>query len=45
MTIVFEFVYIIEALLRIFAAGFILHRTSYMRDLTNILDIFVIIVG
>ncbi len=41
----FELVYIVEAGMRIFSAGFIIHRSSYMRSWDNVLDVFVILIG
>jgi hypothetical protein len=42
---IFTYVYTAEALLKIIAFGFFIHRASYLRDPWNILDFIVVIVG
>lgn len=41
----FTVVYATEAVLKIIAFGFIMHRKSYMRDPWNVLDFLVVIIG
>ena len=42
---IFTYIYTAEALLKIIAFGFIVHKMSYLRDPWNILDFIVVIVG
>ena len=42
---VFTGLYTLEAVLKIVARGFVLHKHSYIRDPWNILDFFVVLVG
>ncbi len=41
----FLYLYIIEALLKIMAYGFILDKNSYLRDIWNVFDFFIVLVG
>ena len=41
----FSIVYTIEALLRIIALGFVVHKKSYLRDPWNLIDFIVVISG
>ena len=41
---IFTYIYATEAVLKIIAFGFIVHKTSYLRDPWNILDFIVIII-
>jgi voltage-dependent calcium channel L type alpha-1D len=40
---IFAVIFIIEALLKILAKGFILHKNAYLRDSWNILDFIIVI--
>lgn len=42
---IFTYIYIAEAILKVIAFGFILHKKSYLRDPWNVLDFFVVIIG
>ena len=41
----FSIVYTIEAILRIIALGFVVHKKSYLRDPWNLIDFIVVISG
>ena len=41
----FSIVYTIEAILRIIALGFVVHKRSYIRDPWNLIDFLVVISG
>jgi len=43
--IVFQVIFTLEMLLKVFAKGLILHRFSYMRDYWNILDCVIVFTG
>lgn len=43
--LVFTFIFIIEAVLKISAMSFIWHRNAYLRDGWNVLDFIVVLVG
>jgi hypothetical protein len=42
---IFTYIYTAEAVMKTVAFGFIVHKTSYLRDPWNILDFVVVIVG
>jgi hypothetical protein len=42
---IFTYIYTAEAVLKIIALGFIVHKASYLRDPWNILDFIVVIMG
>lgn len=42
---IFTYIYTAEAVLKIIAFGFILHKKSYLRDPWNVLDFIVVIIG
>ena len=44
-SICFSIVYTIEAILRILALGFVVHKKSYLRDPWNLIDFIVVISG
>ena len=41
----FTVIFVIEAILKILAFGFVFHRRSYLRDSWNVLDFVVVIIG
>lgn len=41
----FTVLFVVEAILKIAAFGFIIHKRSYLRDPWNILDFLVVIIG
>jgi len=41
----FTSVFVLEAVLKIIAIGFVVHKKSYLRDTWNILDFTVVIIG
>ena len=41
----FLVIFCVEALLKIVALGFILHRGSYLRNVWNIMDFVVVVTG
>ena len=41
----FSIVYTIEAILRIIALGFVVHKKSYLREPWNLIDFIVVISG
>eukprot|EP00347_Sterkiella_histriomuscorum_P013804 403363301 len=41
----FTFLFLFEALVKIFAMGFIIHKKSYLRDGWNVLDFFIVVTG
>ena len=41
----FSIIYTIEAILKIIALGFFVHKKSYLRDPWNLIDFFVVISG
>lgn len=41
----FTGVFVLEAVLKIIAFGFVMHRRSYLRDPWNVLDFTVVIIG
>jgi hypothetical protein len=41
----FSALFTIEAILKIFAMGFVMHTHSYLRDFWNVIDIFVVVVS
>ena len=42
---IFTILYTIEAILKIIALGFILHKHAYLRSLWNILDFIIVVTG
>ena len=42
---IFTIIFIVEAVLKIMAMGFILHPYAYMRDYWNAIDIIIVITG
>ena len=42
---VFSLIFTIEAIIKIIAMGFIVHKKSYIRDPWNILDFLVVVIG
>ena len=42
---VFTNIFFCEALLKILAMGFVVHRNSYLRDAWNVLDFLVVLIG
>lgn len=42
---IFTIIFIVEAVLKIMAMGFILHPYAYMRDYWNAMDIIIVITG
>ncbi len=45
LNIVFNCIFIIEAIIKIISLGFILNKGAYLRDILNIIDLFCIIIG
>lgn len=41
----FTYVFTIEAIMKIIAYGFIIHKNSYLRDGWNIIDFIVVMAG
>lgn len=41
----FLLIFCVEASLKILALGFVLHRGSYLRNIWNIMDFFVVVTG
>lgn len=41
----FTFVFLAEAVLKIFAMGFVVHKKSYLRDGWNFVDFFIVVTG
>jgi hypothetical protein len=42
---IFTIIYLVEAVLKILAAGFIFHNTAYLREHWNVLDFIVVMSG
>jgi hypothetical protein len=42
---IFTVYYILEAIIKIIAFGFIMHKKSYLRDPWNVMDFLVVIIG
>ena len=42
---VFTMLFILEAIIKIIAMGFLFHKNSYMRDIWNIIDFVIVITG
>jgi len=43
--LIFTVVFLIEAIFKILAMGFVVHRYSYLRDGWNVVDFFIVITG
>lgn len=43
ISLVFTIIFIIEAVCKIIAMGFVLHKTAYLRDGWNILDFIIVL--
>ena len=41
----FMFIFLIEAVIKILAMGFVLHKYAYLRDPWNVLDFIIVISG
>ena len=44
-SLTFTVIFFLEAALKIFAMGFILHKYSYLRDGWNVIDFLIVITG
>ena len=42
---VFTGIYLVEAVIKILAMGFVVHKKSYLRDLWNLLDFAILLTG
>jgi hypothetical protein len=42
---IFTLIYLLEAILKIFATGFLFHKSAYLRESWNMLDFFVVMSG
>jgi len=45
LNIIYTVIYAIEALLKIIAYGFIFQKGAYLRDLWNVVDFVVVVLG
>jgi hypothetical protein len=45
MNFIFTIIYTVEALLKIIAKGFVLHRYAYLREVWNCIDFIVVVFG
>lgn len=45
MNLIFTWVYLGEAILKIIALGFVKHKNSYLREAWNCIDLIVVIFG
>ena len=43
--LVFTYIYVAEAVLKIWALGFIMAKDSYLRDSWNVLDFLIVVTG
>jgi hypothetical protein len=45
MNLIFTFIYLAEAILKIIALGFVRHKKSYLREAWNCIDLIVVVFG